>query len=67
MITTVHIHVCLIREYAVCVGGGLYVYNNNFKTSDEIELKILFAGEAETKSEGQMGGKICVRAKFSFS
>ena len=30
---------------------GLYVYNNYFKMSDEIELKILFAGEAETKSE----------------
>lgn len=29
---------------------GLCVYNY-FKMSDEIELKILFAGEAETKSE----------------
>lgn len=50
MITTAHIHVYLIREYAVCI-VGLCVYNNYFKMSDEIELKFLFAGEAETKSE----------------
>lgn len=45
MITTAHIHVYLIREYAVYV--GLCVYNNYFKMSDEIELKFLFAGEAK--------------------